>query len=323
MKHKITRRSFIEKSAIATAGAAISIPAISKAKDLANEFPIAASDDLSIHVFSKHLQFLDYKGAAEAAAEIGFDGVDWSVRPKGHVLPENVKRDLPLAVAEAKKVGLKPKMMTTGVTKAGDQYTEDVLGAAAKLGIEFYRLGYYRYPKDQSIPDAIADIRKDVNGLSVLNKKLNITGAYQNHAGLHVGAAIWEIWEMLQGVKNDNMGCQYDIRHASVEGGKSWPTGLKLIKTQIKSLVLKDYRWEKSNGKWNLINTPIGEGMVDFPAYFKLLKQYNINVPVSMHYEYDMGGAEHGKKDISISKKEVLQFMKKDLERIREYWKNA
>jgi hypothetical protein len=42
-----------------------------------------------------------------------------------------------------------------------------------------------------------------------------------------------------------------------------------------------------------------------------------------MHYEYDMGGAEHGKKDISISKKEVFQIMKKDLAKVRKYWKNA
>jgi L-ribulose-5-phosphate 3-epimerase len=323
MKHKLTRRSFIEKSALATAGAAMSIPAISKANDLTNDFLIAPRDDLSIHVFSKHLQFLDYKATAEAAAEIGFDGVDWSVRPKGHVLPENVKRDLPLAVAELKKVGFEPKMMTSGVTRAEDKYTMDVLETAAKLGIEYYRLGYYKYDNDASIPESIARIRKDVTGLSILNKSLKITGAYQNHAGMHVGAAIWEIWEMLQGVRNDYMGCQYDIRHASVEGSQSWPIGLKLIKPQIKSIVLKDYKWQQSNGKWNLINTPIGEGMVDFPAYFKLLKQYNINVPVSMHYEYDMGGAEHGKKDISISSKEVFRIMKKDLEKVREYWKNA
>jgi hypothetical protein len=32
---------------------------------------------------------------AKAATEIGFDGVDLTVRPKGHVLPDNVEKDLP------------------------------------------------------------------------------------------------------------------------------------------------------------------------------------------------------------------------------------
>jgi L-ribulose-5-phosphate 3-epimerase UlaE len=29
-----------------------------------------------------------------------------------------------------------------------------------------------------------------------------------------------------------------------------------------------------------------GEGMVDFKTYFKLLKQYRIMVPVTLHLEY-------------------------------------
>ncbi|MGB4958710.1 MAG: twin-arginine translocation signal domain-containing protein, partial [Saprospiraceae bacterium] len=51
----------------------------------------------NIHIFSKHLHFLDYYEAGTVAAELGFDGVDLTVRPKGHVLPENVKTDLPKA----------------------------------------------------------------------------------------------------------------------------------------------------------------------------------------------------------------------------------
>ena len=36
------------------------------------------------------------------AAKTGFDGIEWAVRPKrGHILPENVRRDLPLAAAAA------------------------------------------------------------------------------------------------------------------------------------------------------------------------------------------------------------------------------
>src|SRR5690606_9411745 len=74
-----------------------------------------ASAPLKLHVFSKHLQFLNYKDMAEAAAEIGFDGVDLTVRPKGHVLPERAQDDLPLAVEAIKKAGLSALLMTTAV----------------------------------------------------------------------------------------------------------------------------------------------------------------------------------------------------------------
>ena len=63
----------------------------------------------------------------------------------------------------------------------------------------------------------------------------------------------------------------------------------------------------------------MGEGMVDFKYYFKLLKKHNINVPVSIHVEHDLGGAEHGGKP-NIDKKEVLKRIKKDLDFVRRTW---
>jgi sugar phosphate isomerase/epimerase len=116
------------------------------------------------------------------------------------------------------------------------------------------------------------------------------------------------------------MGVQYDIRHAMVEGATSWENGLKLIESRIQSISVKDYRWHMKDGKWEVEDVPIGDGMVDFKTYFKLLKQYKINVPVSLHIEYPLGGAEHGNKKITMNKKDVFKAMKKDLEKIHELW---
>jgi len=57
-------------------------------------------DAFKISIFSKHLQWLDYKEMANVLHEIGFDGADLTVRPGGHVLPDRVEEDLPKA-AEA------------------------------------------------------------------------------------------------------------------------------------------------------------------------------------------------------------------------------
>src|SRR5688500_11411352 len=65
-----------------------------------------ANKKLKVHIFSKHLQFLDYSSMAEAAAELGFDGVDLTLRPKGHVTPERVMEDLPKAAEALTKAGL-------------------------------------------------------------------------------------------------------------------------------------------------------------------------------------------------------------------------
>ncbi|MEM1134346.1 MAG: sugar phosphate isomerase/epimerase family protein [Bacteroidota bacterium] len=320
MKMKIERRTFLKRSSLlALSTPLLSIPftnttaAISKHLD----------DQLEIHIFSKHLQFLDYKGMAEFAADIGFAGLDITVRPKGHVLPENVKRDLPKAVEAVKKAGLKTVTITTAITQAEEKYAEDILQTMADQNIRYYRMGWLRYPEDITIPKAMSAFKKQMEALTKLNKKYGIVGAYQNHSGRYVGASIWEVWELLEKVDTTVMGAQYDIRHATVEGGKSWQTGLRLIEPYIKTIVLKDFRWEKNEKGWNAINTPIGEGMVNFKEYFSLLKKYNIKVPISLHMEHDLGGAEHGKKEITMSKDKIYEVMKKDLTNIQALWKSA
>ncbi|WP_288954505.1 TIM barrel protein, partial [uncultured Polaribacter sp.] len=295
-----SRREFTKLSALSLA----SIPLLSFQNNFVNE--ILSSENLNIHLFSKHLQFLDYNDMAATAAEMGFQGLDLTVRRKGHVLPGNVVEDLPKAVAAIKKYGLTPTMLTTNVWDANSQLNKTVLETASRLGFTHYRTDWLKYPEDTPITESQALLGKQALALEKLNKKYGIIGGYQNHTGKNVGAPIWDLLPILGATKGEFIGSQYDIRHAVVEGGESWELGLKRIKPYINSIVIKDFKWGKVNGKWKPISVPMGEGMVNFKRYFTLLKKYKINVPVSLHVEHDLGGAEKGRKTFTISKKEVL-----------------
>ncbi len=311
------RRDFIHYSAMASA-----LPFLPTGMMAAPATP--APKDLEIHVFSKHLQFLDYKALGKMVKEMGFAGADLTVRPGGHVLPENVEKDLPKAVEGLRQAGLEPKMMTTAITDGSDPVNKTLLKTAAENGIEFYRLGWFKYPETGSITEAAKGYNLKMKEIARLNDETGIYGSYQNHSGAnYAGASLWEVQNILTGTSLPYVGCQFDIRHAVVEGGLSWKTSLRLIRERINTIVLKDFRWEKINGQWKPLNTPLGEGMVDFDAYFKLLKAANINVPVSLHLEYDLGGAEHGKKEISISRDQVYEAMIKDLKTAQSLWEKA
>ena len=291
--------------------------------DLSSMIPAETAGALKIHIFSKHLQFLNYRDMAEAAAEMGFDGVDLAVRPKGHVLPERVENDLPKAAEAIRKVGFVPLMMTTAVDDAGDVTDKKVLEVAAKLGFQYYRMNWFNYPEGKSIPESMEQFQQKVKELSNLNKELGIIGCYQNHAGTSLGSSIWELWELMKEADKARMGIQYDIRHAVVEGGLSWQNGLRLIQPLIRTLTMKDFKWEKKNGAWVVEDTPVGEGMVDFKTYFKLLKQYQVNVPVTLHMEHPLGGAEEGATKLSVDKQVVFNAMKRDLQKVRDLWKEV
>ncbi|WAC09796.1 sugar phosphate isomerase/epimerase family protein [Dyadobacter pollutisoli] len=318
MSIQISRRNFL----INTALAGSAIPMLTHEAFAKSQTALA--DTPKINIFSKHLQFLNYRDMAEVAKELGFDGIDLTVRPKGHVLPEKVDSDLPMAVEAMKKVGFTPLMFCTAVEDAGNPLDKNVLETAAKLGFKYYRMNWYKYNEQKSIPELLTDYQSKMAGLSQLNSKIGLTGCYQNHSGRMVGASMFEIWNILQKADTKTMGAQYDIRHATVEGGLSWQTGFNLIRPYIKTIVLKDFIWEKNNaGKWAVKSVPLGEGMVDFKTYFKLIKEFKIDVPVCLHLEYPLGGADQGADKITVDKKVVFDAMKRDLQRVKELWAEA
>jgi len=237
-----------------------------------------------IHFFSKHLQFLDYTEAADACARAGMDGADLTVRPGGHVLPEQVERDLPRAVRAFREAGLTVEMMASGISDPEDPLTERVLRTASEQGIKYYRLDYYSYDHRQSMVSNLDRIKGKMAGLAKLNEKYQIHGAYQNHAGSNFGAPVWDLWEVLKDMDPRWTGCQYDIRHATAEGNRAWPLGLRLLQDHIHCLVIKDFKWGERDGRAMEVNVPVGEGIVDFSGYFALLKELGIqSLPITIH----------------------------------------
>jgi sugar phosphate isomerase/epimerase len=308
---KNSRREFIKGTSATIAGAVIS-PGV-----FANSF-VPDTGSTPVCVFTKCLQFLNYDRLGETLALVGFDGADLAVRPDGQVLPENVKVDLPKAVKALKKSGVNVPMMVTAIIDPLDPATEAILGTAADLGIKYYRLGYLDYDASRSVPENLDQHKKTIENLEKINRKYNIHGGYQNHSGTRVGGPVWDLYWLLKDTDPDFIGVQYDIRHAIVEGGVSWPIGMKLLAPWIKTTAIKDFFWNKENGRWLLKNVPLGEGMVNFNAYFKDYIKLGISGPIAIHYEYDLGGAESGSTKPKMSLEEIIVFLKNDFNWLRK-----
>lgn len=301
-----TRRDFIHTMALAGTAAALPLKGFGQ-----------AASAWEIHCFTKPFNWMDHAMVCETFKAAGLDGVDYTVRPEGHVLPENVKTDLPKAVAAAKAAGLKTTMMTTAIQDASEKYASDILQTASRLGIRYYRMGWYDYLKGKSITESLQQRNQQLKALTVLNKKYKIQGAYQNHAGLRMGSAVWDLYEMIKDIDPAFTGVQYDIRHASVEGANSWPLGLKVIAPHINSLVIKDTKWIERNGKMVLENTPLGEGMVDFKAFFKQVKELKIQTPITLHLEYELLSKAEEALPVKDKQQIVLKKLKKDVDTLK------
>jgi len=302
-----SRRDFIKTTALGIAG--LNVVANSFASEIAKP-----KVKRPIHVFTKCLQFLTYDEIALVLAELGFDGADLTVRKGGQVNPENVEVDLPKAIKALRNEGVDSQMIATDVNNADNPLFRKVLKTMAEQGIRYYRMGYISFDEKKSIPQNLDDIRLTFEKLEKLNREFGVTGNYQNHSGTRVGGPVWDLYYLLKDRNPEYIGVQYDVRHATVEGGESWPVGMKLLSPWIRTTDIKDFIWEKDEkGIWKLVNLPLGEGMVDFNKYFGLYKSFGIEAPVSIHYEYDLGGAEHGGLNPTMSRDEIFSWLKKDL----------
>ncbi|OHB74030.1 MAG: hypothetical protein A2Z25_22145 [Planctomycetes bacterium RBG_16_55_9] len=316
LKDHVSRRGFLKT---AVAGAILPWLHVAGTVDSSAASESKGGRPTKMCIFSKHLQWLDYEGMAQTAREIGFDGIDLTVRPGGHVLPGRVGEDLPKAVQAVKAAGLEVPMITTAVTDPADTMTENVLATASQAGIRYYRMGYYQYDNSKTIHQTLDEAKPKLRDLVEMNKHYNIVGTYQNHAGpRYVGAPLWDLDILFGDLDTRWIGCQFDIRHATVEGGTVWPTHVRLMSRYINTLVAKDFKWAQTAKGWQAQNCPLGEGMVDFPGFFRILKQAGIAVPIVLHLEYPIGGAEHGARTLTGDKQQVIDAMRKDLRFLKD-----
>ena len=278
----MNRRDFMKAAAMSAV--ATGLPHLTRAAEV--------SDGVCLHAFSKPLGWLDYDALADALVQAGYNGIDLSVRPQGHVEPERVEQELPRAVEAARKRNLRLDMIVTALTSADEPHAERILKTAAQCGVKIYRMGYLRYDFALGVEQTLEKMRGRMAALAALNERCGITGDYQNHhawdGGL-IGGSIWDIHHMLKGLDPRWTGCQYDIRHAVAEAGGSWGVGLRLIAPYIHSVCLKDFLWAKrKDGRWNPDSVFGGDGMVPWNQYFKLVKELGINVPSTVHCEWTL-----------------------------------
>ncbi len=240
--------------------------------------------------FSKHLAFLDPMHLAEAVKDIGCRGVDLTVRPGGHVLPERATEDLPRAIDAIRNRGVEVPMITTALVSPADPTARPVLAAAAKAGVRFVKPGYWRYAL-KDVRAELAAVGRDLEGLARLASDNGVTLGFHNHAS-NVGACLWDIAPEIDRIGSPALGYYYDPRHAVMEGGQiGWKSALLMAVPRLKMVAVKDAAWERREGAWRIRNCPIGEGMVDWAWFARALADARFAGPVSLHLEYPIEGA--------------------------------
>jgi sugar phosphate isomerase/epimerase len=203
------------------------------------------------------------------------------------VEPARVDSDLSSTVEAVRATGLEVPMITTEITAAATPYAGAILKTASQLGIRHYRWGGLTYQPHKGIAEQLNAFKPRMKALADLNEQHRICGMYHTHSGPGlVGAPIWDLWTIFQGLDPRWIGINYDIGHATVEGGYGgWIDSSRLVRNCMSGIALKENRFSG---------------------------------PVQLHFEYPgLGGAENGDRTLRIPKPELIAAMRRDLSRVQ------
>jgi L-ribulose-5-phosphate 3-epimerase len=287
MTKHFSRRQFLQvSSSAAMAGAAVLPPWPAAAAPSAARGPFRGT----LCLFSKLAPQLNWRDLAQSAKQAGFGGIDLTVRPEGHVLPERVATDLPKAVAAIRSEGLEVPMITTALVDAADPNADAILQTAGKLSIPFIKPGYYYY-KFVDVMDEVEEAGRRFRGLVELATQYGIQVGYHNHSN-NIGAAIWDMARVIEPLDPRWCGYYLDLGHIAVDGGeRGWKVVTNLVIPRLKMVAVKDFIWkEVEPHRWHAQTCPMGRGMAPWKEFLHTLAQSNFHGPVSLHEEFAIPG---------------------------------
>ncbi|MGI6208988.1 MAG: sugar phosphate isomerase/epimerase family protein [Anaerolineae bacterium] len=275
---------------------------------------------MKLVMFSKHLAPLSIEEAARRAGELGFEGLDLTVRPGGHIEPADALDALPKAVELVRGLGLDIPMITTGITSADDPHADDIFQAAAESGVRDLKLGYWRYEGFGSMRRQIEEAREALDGIAALAEKHEVRANLHIHSGNFLTADAAVVWQLLLGRNPDVIGAYIDPGHMTVEGGSGgWRMGMDLLTPWINLVAIKAMAWfheydaELGQERWSTRLVPLSQGLVPWREFFTYLHDIGFDGTISLHSEYQ---GSHSWRDLSLE--ELLAQTKEDLAFIKQ-----
>lgn len=270
-------------------------------------------------MFSKHLAAYSVAELGPVVRDLGFDGVDLTVRPGGHVLPEQALEALPAAVETLHAHGLDLPMITTAVTDATEPHAKVVFAAAADCGIRYVKLGYWPYHNFGTMQARIDECRKKMDGIEALARRYGLCACIHLHSGNTMSANPAIVYLLLKDRDPAATGAYLDPGHMTAEGSVSgWRQGIDLLAPYTALVAVKAFGWEKAIDEttgdvvWRTRMVPLKEGAVRWREVFALLKQIGFDGPVSFHSEYQ---GSHSWRDLTLP--ELLAQTREDLAYIK------
>ncbi len=250
---------------------------------------------------------------------IGLDGLDLTVRPGGHIEPEDAPKKLPAAMKAARDHGVRIAMLSTAIVEP-NKTAEALLATAAELGIDRVKLGYYRYQDFGTLDKQIDGVRRKLERVAKMAAKHGVLPCVHVHSGDTIPGSGTIAYMLLAGFDPSELGAYVDPMHMTIEGGNDgWRQGLDLLAPWIAISSLKNCKWittgRDSHGqqRWTTRKCPLADGVCPLPRYFATLERIGYRGLYTLHSEY----SDRNSWKV-LNAEECLEQTRRDLEYVKK-----
>jgi len=245
-------------------------------------------------VYTEHFQSLPIPEVCRIFREIGVDGLDLTVRPGGHIEPENAKSELPPAVQAARDHGLEIMMLTTAIN-APDRNAEDILATCQRFGIDRIKIGYFGGPSRSfgNLAEYLDVVRRALNRLAEFVAKYKVRPCVHVHSGDTIPSNGFMLYDLIRDMPPDRIGAYLDSHHMTMTGGAGgWRQAIDLLTPWISLVALKNFRWQHAERddtgqqRWRYEYCRLEDGVAPIPEFVRTVHQVGYRGFYTLHTEY-------------------------------------
>lgn len=266
------------RGVLTSLGAAFAAGRLSAQKTSAGPLPRATP---ALCLFSEALK-VDYNDMAPFLQALGFDGVELSIEPGGHIpLEGDIDLHLERAIEAMTGSGLDVPVLSTTVTSVQSKEMRTIMGWGSEMRVPILSPG--QWPNNGDGMASVVKAQREISMLAQVGRAAKMQIALHNATPNFVGSSVAELNTAIRPF-DSNVGFNFDVGYAAAY---SQPSALQVALPRLKMATVRDCKWTKAaDGSQTLTQCPLGEGMVDWPQFFGALAKANFTGPITLRVEY-------------------------------------
>lgn len=234
-------------------------------------------------VFTKPWPRLRAEELGQFIRGMGFDGIEFPLRPGYQVEPQNAEKGLPDLARRLSECGVR-------LTSVAGPLVEATFAGCAAAGVRVLR--HVQSVGEDGYLATEARLCQQLEGLVPLCERYGVRIALQTHSGTYVAPNALGMRRIMDHFDPHYIGTAWDACHTALNGEEP-EIGLQIIWSHLAMVILQNAYWRRANGpecetvQWQRYLTSGRQGIASWPRVLNYLKKRGYEGIVCLGANYD------------------------------------